>query len=331
VRIAPESLGLVEPIEASVQRALVEFMELPEPLGWRRLAERSAAVAYSCLGDRTRWWFSSAVKARDGRVGVATPKPKHEAALLKIIGAAKRRKPGKVLLLTHDVDYKKGYRAVPWMARLEQQWGFRATYNFLTDAGYTLDRSLLTELVEMGHEVGLHGRRYDLRLAYRSKSSIYLALSKAKNKLESALGAPVLGFRNHSLRLSHRMVEVVAGLGFMYQSGVYRLPERDDVFAGQFWYPFRYEGSNLWEFPVLYPQDTELFRSMGASDGIALNIMLARAGHAWRTRGVVCINHHPSIQAEHREYYRALLEAFAGQNLTSVRCGELADSFRAGH
>jgi len=64
------------------------------------------------------------------------------------------------LVLTHDVETAHGQAFVRELADLEEEYGFRSSFNFCAQA-YPLDRELMAELRERGFEVGVHGLRHD--------------------------------------------------------------------------------------------------------------------------------------------------------------------------
>ncbi len=64
------------------------------------------------------------------------------------------------LVLTHDVDTHRGRDFVREVVALEEQYGFRSSFNFVPEL-YSVDHRLLGELRERGFEVGVHGLKHD--------------------------------------------------------------------------------------------------------------------------------------------------------------------------
>jgi glycosyltransferase involved in cell wall biosynthesis len=64
------------------------------------------------------------------------------------------------LVLTHDVDTKRGHDRCRQLARLEKELGFRSSFNFVPER-YDVSRELREHLVSEGFEVGVHGLRHD--------------------------------------------------------------------------------------------------------------------------------------------------------------------------
>jgi hypothetical protein len=308
-------------IDQSHEEKLNQLLDFPEPASFPRLIQNTAAYFYARLGEKTRWHISSAIKSRNPKSSRSLPSIPPSQQLIdiaRVIGSTEYLKgQPAVLLMTHDVDYATCYRNISWIAEFEVTKKIKSSYNFLVHSGYSIDSHLLRDLKSMGHEIGLHGYLYDLRLAYRKKAVILSALKKAKEKLENILGEKIHGFRNHSLLLSHDLLSVIADLGFLYDTGIY--PKfNNDGFYGFFCFPFKYRNTDLYEIPVLYPQDTEMFRSAGLDDKGALECVMKKIKLVRDLNGVACINHHPTIIEAHRQYYGELLGYIASETIANV-------------
>lgn len=310
-----------KPIATPLQEKLNQLLDFSEPTGLARFLQTTAAYFYARLGEKTRWYISSALISQSqtsGHAWLQMSPSEHLRDLARAIGTPAYR-PGQngVFLMTHDVDYLTCYQNISWLAELEASQNIVASYNFLVHAGYTIDSHVLQDLRSMGHEIGLHGYLYDLRLAYRQKTTIFNMLKKAKETLENLLGEKILGFRNHSLLLSHTMLAVIAELGFLYDTGIFPNTGMND-FNTYFCFPFKYRNTNLHEIPVLYPQDTEMFRSAKVDDKVAVNYFMKKLTFVRDVNGVACLNHHPTIIAAHKQYYGELLEYVASETLLNT-------------
>lgn len=82
------------------------------------------------------------------------------------------------LVLTHDVDTKKGLDFVPEVAELEEKLGYRSSFNFVPEE-YPIDKKLLESLRSRGFEIGVHGLKHDGQL-FRSQK-IFLENAKRIN------------------------------------------------------------------------------------------------------------------------------------------------------
>jgi hypothetical protein len=68
------------------------------------------------------------------------------------------------LVLSHDVDTRKGYENVLRLAYLEEQMGFRSQFNFVPERYGKIESELLDELKKRGFGFGVHGLYHDGKL-----------------------------------------------------------------------------------------------------------------------------------------------------------------------
>src|SRR5437762_5311504 len=68
------------------------------------------------------------------------------------------------LVLTHDVEGKEGLAKCQELMRLEQELGFRSSFNFIPEGNYKVPSELRDELTTNGFEVGIHDLKHDGRL-----------------------------------------------------------------------------------------------------------------------------------------------------------------------
>ncbi|MEI6040074.1 MAG: polysaccharide deacetylase family protein [Candidatus Berkelbacteria bacterium] len=311
------------------KKLLDSLIDFYAPGKLQKYIEKTAAYFYSFLSEKTRTMFSSFVKKN------TASKVKN---ILNLIPAKEIEEFGRIfenreynghkstILITHDVDYLKGYESVLEIARMEASLGLKASYYFLVHAGYKISSEVLKQLVELGHEIGVHGYAYDLRLAYRGQAEIAKQLKKAKQELETLTGEKVYGFRNHSLRNSVNMLQAVQEAGFIYESGVYPIKKINN-FNTFFCWPFKYAQKELVEIPVTWPMDTEVFRNLNLTDEQALDFYKEKIGLITKLHGVVCLNQHPEIIIGHKVFYQNLLEFIANSNSYNTRPIDLAKNY----
>lgn len=72
------------------------------------------------------------------------------------------------LVLSHDVDTRKGYENCLELADLEERMGLRSTFNFVPELYGRVSPSLLDELRKRGFDVAVHGLKHDGKL-FRSR------------------------------------------------------------------------------------------------------------------------------------------------------------------
>ena len=213
------------------------------------------------------------------------------------------------LVLTHDVEGKKGFDRVPRLVELTQKYGFRACFNFVPVGEYQVTPAMLEMLERAGFEAGVHGLNHDGKL-YGSKKGFAAKAAQIRQILQR-WGA--VGFR--SPLMQHR-------LGWMHELGSeYDCSTFDvDPFEPQCdgmrtIFPFWVQGpgnQGFVELPYTLVQDFNLFKTLGE-----------RSIEVWKTKldwlveqgGMALINTHPdymcmSGSAERDEYPVALYEQF---------------------
>ena len=68
------------------------------------------------------------------------------------------------LVLTHDVESEEGLRKCRELIKLEQDLGFRSSFNFIPEGTYRIPSELREDLTASGFEVGIHDLKHDGRL-----------------------------------------------------------------------------------------------------------------------------------------------------------------------
>lgn len=104
------------------------------------------------------------------------------------------------LVLSHDVDTRKGYNNVRKLADFEQEMGFRSQFNFVPERYGNVEIGLLNELKQRGFGIGVHGLKHDGRL-FSSKEIFGERAPRINSYLErwgtKAFTAPSM-IRNHA-------------------------------------------------------------------------------------------------------------------------------------
>ncbi len=153
------------------------------------------------------------------------------------------------VILTHDVESKEGLRLAVEVADVEEELGFRSSFNL--GAWYEVDQGVLRELTSRGFEVGVHGLRHD-RSLFASRES-FEAQQEPLGELIARLEAR--GFRSPA---THRVMPWIGELPVDYDCS---FPHSD---------PFEPQPGgccSLWPFfinrvvelPYTLPQDHSLF------------------------------------------------------------------------
>jgi glycosyltransferase involved in cell wall biosynthesis len=73
-------------------------------------------------------------------------------------------------VITHDVESQAGLGKCRQLMQLEQELGFRSSFNFIPEGSYAVSRELREELVKNGFEVGVHDLNHDGKLYHSYES-----------------------------------------------------------------------------------------------------------------------------------------------------------------
>ena len=212
-----------------------------------------------------------------------------------------------VLSLTHDVDNKMGYRFIADMIRTYKNVDISATFNFLTDYDYSIEQPLLTALKDLGCEIGLHGYRHDISLAYRRKKYILNRLSKALK----ALPVAVSGYRSPALSNSESLFEVLDELGIQYDS---TLQVTNTFYKSvETCFPYPYKHLNVWEFPLTL-QDDIFFRDSDLKESEALQQTIHIIEQVRDMGGVCILNLHPHLLSQKTSYFEGIVDYVVSQS-----------------
>jgi hypothetical protein len=207
------------------------------------------------------------------------------------------------LTLTHDVEGEEGLRLALEVADLEEELGFRSSFNL--GGWYTVDPGFVRELTGRGFEMGVHGLRHD-RSLFATRES-FDAQQPALRELVERLGA--VGFRSPS---THRVFKWIGELPFDYDCS---MPHSD---------PFEPQPGgccSLWPFfigrvvelPYTLPQDHTLFTLLGHRTPA---VWLKQAAQIEKEYGLIeCVTHpdrgylgDPRKRAMYLEFLRAMAE-----------------------
>ena len=185
------------------------------------------------------------------------------------------------LVLTHDVETAAGQRHVRAVAELEEQLGFRSSFNFIPER-YPLDWALLTELRERGFEVGLHGLKHDGKLF--DTHSKFMRRARRINSYLEALGA--VGFR---APLTHRNPEWMQALNVEYDLSFFDTDPFEPIPGGtmSIW-PFML--GRFVELPYTLVQDYTLIEVLGETTP---KLWLDKVRFIEQYHGMALVNAHP--------------------------------------
>jgi hypothetical protein len=204
-------------------------------------------------------------------------------------------------VLTHDVEHAEGLAAIGPVVELERAHGLRSSWN-LVPRRYGIDPARVSELVEAGFEVGVHGVYHDGR-DVESWSTWQHRLPIAH---EAAERWNAVGFRSAA---SHRHADWMRSLRFDYDSS---WPDTDPFEPQKggccTWLPF-FNGE-LVELPLTLRQDHTLFVILGHQDETA---WVQKTNFLRGQGGMAMIDTHPDYLVDERIFraYARFLERFA--------------------
>lgn len=216
------------------------------------------------------------------------------------------------LVLSHDVDTARGQQNCLDLMNLEEECGFRSSFNFVPRR-YTVSPELRSLLTEHGFEVGVHGLYHDGKL-YSSKE-VFLERALHINRYLKEWGAA--GFRSPSM---HHNLEWLKTLDIEYDASTFDTdpfePQPDGVgVIFPFWVADHQSGKGYVELPYTLPQDFTLFILMGET---SIDIWKKKLEWIAANGGMALVNTHPdymnftprrpSLEQYPSSRYRELLE-----------------------
>jgi peptidoglycan/xylan/chitin deacetylase (PgdA/CDA1 family) len=202
-------------------------------------------------------------------------------------------------VLTHDVEARGGHDFVSQVMALEEKYGFRASYNFVPE-GYKVDDSLLEEMRQRGHEVGVHGLKHDGRLF--SSRELFEQRARRINDYAAQWGA--VGYRSP---MTHRNPEWMQALDIDYDLSFFDTDPYEPMAGGTM---------SIW--PFFMGRFVELPYTL-MQDHRYLEVLMQRSPDLWLEKadfiadhyGMVLLNSHPDylLKPGGMDVYEALLAA----------------------
>jgi peptidoglycan/xylan/chitin deacetylase (PgdA/CDA1 family) len=191
------------------------------------------------------------------------------------------------LILTHDVDTKRGHDKCWQLMEVERYLGFRSSFNFVPER-YSVSKELRENLCENGFEVGLHGLKHDGKL-YSSMKQFKKRAVKINQYLKE-WGS--VGFRSPSM---HHNLNWIHELDIEYDASTFDTdpfePQSDGVNKI---FPFWVKGNGgqrgYVELPYTLPQDFTLFVLVKERN---IDIWKKKLDWIAQKGGMALINTHP--------------------------------------
>lgn len=160
------------------------------------------------------------------------------------------------LVLTHDVESRKGHDRCLQLMKLEKDLGFRSSFYFVPER-YPVLAGVRDTLQNNGFEVGLHGLNHDGRLYYSKEE-----FTRRAGKINHYINAwNAVGFRSPAM---HHKLEWIHQLNIEYDTSTFDTdpfePQPDGVGTiFPFWVANHKKNSGYVELPYTLVQDFTLF------------------------------------------------------------------------
>lgn len=201
------------------------------------------------------------------------------------------------LVLSHDVDTKKGYDRVLQLAELEQHLGFRSAFNFVPERYGEVSADLRQNLVNRGFEINVHGLKHDGKL-YLFKRTFERRAPRINAYLRQW---NTTGFTSPSM---HHKLEWTHRLDVNYCISTFDTdpfePQPDGVGTiFPFWVAHNSSRGGFVELPYTLPQDSTLFIILQEKN---IDIWKAKLDWIASHGGMALLNSHPDyMDFEHSE------------------------------
>ena len=204
------------------------------------------------------------------------------------------------MILTHDVESDEGIRLALELADVEEERGFRSSFNF--GAWYDVDPGVLADLRARGFEIGSHALTHDRRL-FESRAAFEALLPQLRRRIEE-LGA--VGFRSPA---THRVIDWMHELPVEYDCTV---PHSDpyEPQPGGCCSVWPYMLGSVVELPYTLPQDHTLLTLLRRRSA---EVWIGQARAIKERYGLIQCPSHPDRgylgDSDKRAIYRDFLDA----------------------
>ena len=192
------------------------------------------------------------------------------------------------LVLSHDVDTLKGYNNVLKLADIEEEMGFRSSFNFVPERYGEISLDLLRELKQRGFGIGVHGLKHDGKLFSSKKifderaPQINAYLKKWGTRLFTA---PSM-IRNHDWMHALDIDYCVS----TFDTDPFEPQSEGAGTVFPYWVPSTSSNRGFVELPYTLPQDSTLFVILQEK---TIDIWLRKLGWVAERGGLVLLNSHP--------------------------------------
>ncbi len=193
-------------------------------------------------------------------------------------------------ILTHDVEELTGFKNIPKIIDLEQNLGFKSSWN-IVPYKYPLDSGIINTILEAGHEIGIHGYNHDGKLYYSEK--IFNERVPLINQAIKKYSA--VGFRSPQV---HRNLLWLQKLDIKYDASCFDYDPYQPFpgGTGSIW-PFTV--GKFIELPYTLPQDHTLFYVLQKKD---FSIWKSKCEWLIKNNGTVLSLTHPDYLIDEQNF-----------------------------
>jgi glycosyltransferase involved in cell wall biosynthesis len=205
-------------------------------------------------------------------------------------------------VLTHDVESSVGVAFCPRLMDLDEEFGFRSSFQIVPEKRYEVTHAFLQEIKSRGFEVNVHDLNHDGNL-FRERQEFRRRAAKI-NQYAAQFGTT--GFRSGAL---YRRLDWYDALNVAYDMSVPNAAHLDPQNGGCCTIMPYFVGSIL-ELPVTGTQDYSLFHILNQ---YSINLWKQQSDLVIRGNGLLNLITHPDylVAQEARRVYRQLLDYLA--------------------
>ena len=210
------------------------------------------------------------------------------------LGMKLRARKSPDLIITHDIDTRKGLERAEAMKSVEDDLGVESSW-FIPSEEFPLNGIVIRDLAE-GSQIGSHDTKHDGTLVHmRDKTRLARRLAKSRTQLEEKTGRPIKLFRAPLMQFSREIVNALEIAGYEEDFSLPSWESSNPVVMGGFGIqtsvPFHI--GKMVEHPLSLPQDHQLLMIFGLSTQAAVKYWTQQASRIFSLGGDVVLLVHP--------------------------------------
>ncbi len=226
-----------------------------------------------------------------------------------LLGFHLKRKNPPAVMITHDIDSKKGLESAAKIKSVDDNLNVRSTW-FLPSDEYPIGGDLAKDLANNA-TIGSHDTKHDGTLIrVQQEEELVNRLRESRLKLEGIFAKEVRSFRSPLLQFSRRIMTALGKAGYQFDFSVPcwepAHPQTLGGFGVESVQTFEMGGVN--EIPLTLYQDHQVLHVLGLNTKQAVKLWLEQAALVRSLNGDVVLLIHPDYAfSRDLKAYRALL------------------------